>query len=204
VVLALLAGTYQPIQFGGESGGAFPGLPRGTGLRTVDSFGVGDGDLYLPPQRGVFTLTESIYNAGPETVTIQAASILSPQAQTDGIAPWPLTPAGQVRWRLESTGLGPASPTSGTAIRAVSLVPGQGLVLGIPLRMSGSCYLPGGWQGEDTFYVKERFLFFTYWVAVKVQIPWIRQEPFDPGNRTSGPASEPLQLPASALVCPKE
>jgi hypothetical protein len=28
-VLAVLAGTYQPVQFGGESGGVFPGLPNG-------------------------------------------------------------------------------------------------------------------------------------------------------------------------------
>jgi hypothetical protein len=43
VVLAILAGTYQPIQFGGGSGGPFNGLPTGTGIRFVNTFGVSRG-----------------------------------------------------------------------------------------------------------------------------------------------------------------
>jgi hypothetical protein len=91
VALAVLAGTYQPVQFGGTGGGAFPGLPAGTGIRAVNTFGGATGETYVPPQRGVFTLTESIQNTGPRTVTILAVSILSPQDQVSGIAPWPLT-----------------------------------------------------------------------------------------------------------------
>jgi hypothetical protein len=81
VILAVLAGTYQPVQFGEAYGGAFPGLPAGTAFRTVNNFGGATGQTYIPPQRGVFTLTESIQNTGPQTVTIEAVSILSPQVQ---------------------------------------------------------------------------------------------------------------------------
>jgi len=35
VVLGTLAGTYQPIQAGGEDGIHFPGLPTGTGITSV-------------------------------------------------------------------------------------------------------------------------------------------------------------------------
>ena len=101
VVLAVLAGTYQPVQFGGESGAGFPGLPTGTGIHFVNTFGGQQGELYVPPQAGVFTLKVSVYNTGPETVTIEAISILSPQEQASeaqGISPWPLTPAGQALW----------------------------------------------------------------------------------------------------------
>jgi hypothetical protein len=206
VILAVLAGTYQPVRFGGQWGGAFPGLPTGTGIRTVNNFGRPDGDTYVPQQSGVFTLTESIFNAGPQTVIIEAVSILSPQDQANiaNVAPWPLTPAGPVRWMLQYTGPDPKSTVGGTSIRNVSLSPEQGLILGIPLRMSGICYDPNGWTGNDVVYVKERFLFFTHWVAVRVQSPWILHQPFDPGNRSSGPASEPLEEPAKDLICPSK
>jgi hypothetical protein len=41
-VLGVLAGTYQPLEFGGQSAfgnGYFPSLPNGTGLRLVNTFG---------------------------------------------------------------------------------------------------------------------------------------------------------------------
>ena len=66
VVLAVLAATYQPVQFGGAWGGNFPGMPAGKGIRDVNTFGGATGQTYVPPQSGVFTITESIYNPGPE------------------------------------------------------------------------------------------------------------------------------------------
>jgi len=36
---ATLAGTYQPVQFGGETGVRFPGLPTATGSTFVNTFG---------------------------------------------------------------------------------------------------------------------------------------------------------------------
>ena len=38
--------------------------------------------------------------------------------------------------------------------------------------------------------MKERFLFFTHWVAVTFQIPWIFHQPANPGDE-----------PAKDLVC---
>jgi hypothetical protein len=60
----------------------------------------------------------------------------------------------------------------------------------------------GGWTGNDVFYVKERFLFFTHWVAVQVQSPWILHEPFDLGNPGPPLASQSIQVPAKGLICP--
>jgi hypothetical protein len=78
VVAGVLAGTYQPVVFGGYWGGYFPGLPAGVGLRLVNTFGSSSGDLYVPPQHGVFTVTESIQNSGPLTVTIEAVTVTRP------------------------------------------------------------------------------------------------------------------------------
>lgn len=204
VILAVLAESYQPVRFGDASGGTFPGLPAGTGFRTVNTGGA-TGKTYIPPQLDVFTLTESIQNTGPQTVTILAVSILSPQQQADdtpdGIAPWPLTPAGTAHWMTPAYER-PHSTSVGSFATSVSLAPGEFMYVGIPLRMSGSCYDPAGYAGNNTFYVKERFGFFTHWAAVKVQSPWILHSPYDPGNRTSGPASLPLEQPAKDLVCP--
>jgi len=38
-VLGTLAGTYKPVQFGGETGVRFPGLPTATGSTFVNTFG---------------------------------------------------------------------------------------------------------------------------------------------------------------------
>jgi hypothetical protein len=65
MVLAALAATYQPVQFGGAWGGTLPGLPAGTGVGQVNTFGALTGQTDIPPQSGVFTITESIYNTGP-------------------------------------------------------------------------------------------------------------------------------------------
>jgi hypothetical protein len=186
-VLGVLAGTYQPIEFGGQWSTAsgsnyFPGLPSGTGLRSVNTFGEHTGQLYMPPQAGVFTVAESIYNNGPKPVTIEAVSILSPQDQayaTEGESPWPLVPAGPVHWTLQIQGLPHAGPGRGTSVAGVTLRPHQGLLLGFPLKLSGggACYTPGGWTGTDTFYVKERFGPFTHWVTVQFPQPLTMHEP---------------------------
>jgi hypothetical protein len=119
-VLGVLAGTYQPLEFGGQwstAGGSnyFPGLPSGTGLRSVNTFGERTGQVYVPPQGGVFTVMESIYDNGPKPVTIEAVSILSPQNQAyaaEGESPWPVVPAGPVHWTLQIQGLPHAGPAA--------------------------------------------------------------------------------------------
>jgi hypothetical protein len=199
-VLGVLAGTYQPVEFGGQWSTAsgsnyFPGLPSGTGLRSVNTFGEQIGQLYVPPQTGVFTVAESIGNNGPKPVTIEAVSILSPQDQAnraEGESPWPLVPAGPVHWTLQIQGLPHAGPGSGTSVAGVTLPPHQGLLLGFPLRLSdgGVCYVAGGWAGVDTFYVKERFGPFTHWVTVKFPQPLTMREPEARGS-----------VPANDRVC---
>ena len=197
VVLAVLAGTYQPIRFGDTYGGDFPGLPHGTGLRSVNTFAGATGEIYVPPQSGAFSVIPSIYNDGPLSVTIEAVSILSPQQQADasrGDAPWPLLPAGPVRWAFQYTGPGRPDLPSGRSVAGVSLPSGQGMSLGIPLRLSGVCRDRTGWTGTDVFYVKERFGFFTHWVAIHFQPSLIMHEPSPP----NGPGAEPAQ----DLICP--
>jgi len=193
VMLAVLAGTYQPVQFGDEGTASFPGLPTATGFRSVNTFGDDMGEWYVPPQPGVFTIGEAIANTGPQAVTIEAVSILSPQdqsSQAQGIRPWPLTPAGQALWIPTVYGRGQGEPASGSPVAGLSLAPGESVLVGVPVRPSGTCYDPNGWTGVDTFYVEERFLFFTHWVAVKFQIPWIFHGPANPGDE-----------PAKDLVC---
>jgi hypothetical protein len=193
VTLAVLAGTYQPVQFGDASGGSFAGLPAGTGLRAVNTFGGAIGETYVPPQLGVFTIAESIQNTGPVPVTIEAVSILSPQDQayeTQGQPPSPLTPAGSVAWWSDKYSLDQEPPFSGSSVAGISIAPGQMIRVGIPVRMSGTCYDPAGWTGTDVFYVKERFLFFTHWVAVNFERSYILRAPSNPGGE-----------PAKDLVC---
>ena len=130
VVLAVLAGTYQPVQFGDAYGGTFPGLPTGAGIRIVNNFGDATGEFYAPPQSGVFSVTPSIFNNGPEAVTIEAVSILSPQDQANiahGASPWPLVPAGEVHWRFQYNNPDQKRPISGSSVVGVTLPPGQGM-----------------------------------------------------------------------------
>jgi hypothetical protein len=183
VVLGTLAGTYQPIRGGGESGTQFPGLPTGTGLRSVNTFGVDPGQTYVPPQRGAFTILQALSNVGPEPVTIEAISILSPQQQAEekeGIPGYPLTLAGAVRW---IPAFGHNWPASGRPVAGLSLAPGQDILIGIPLRQSGTCYDPNGWTSPDGFYVKERYLTFTHWVTVQFQPALVLHYPSVPGQK---------------------
>lgn len=182
VVLGVLAGTYQPIRGGGESGTQFPGLPTGTGLRSVNTFGLDPGQIYAPPQRGAFTILQALSNVGPEPVTIEAISILSPQQQAEekeGIPAYPLTLAGAVRW---IPAFGHNWPASGRPVAGLSLAPGQDILIGIPLRQSGTCYDPSGWISPDGFYVKERYLTFTHWVTVQFQPALVLHYPSTPGQ----------------------
>ena|SRR5215472_470169 len=114
---------------------------------------------------------ESIQNSGRAAVTIEAVTVLRPD-QT-AVTAWPPTPAGQV---LYLPGDGPR-PASGRPVAGLSLRPGQSIVVGIPVRLRGACYVPNGWSGLSTFYAKERFAFFTHWVPIPVGTPLIFHEP---------------------------
>ena len=88
VIVAVLANTYQPLTLGGLGNSAelYPGLPAGVGIHYVNNFGGVSEDIYIPPQRGTFSLFVDIYNNGTYAVTIQSVTV-----------PQPLTPAGPVR-----------------------------------------------------------------------------------------------------------
>ena len=61
-----------------------------------------------------------------------------------------------------------------------------------PDQLCRRCHLvTGGWTGIDTFYVKDRFLAFTHWVAVQVQPSLLLRAPADTG------------VPSQDLTCPK-
>jgi hypothetical protein len=189
VVLAVLAGTYQPVQFGSSYGGAYPGMPAGVGIHAVNTFGEQVGQTLIPPQHGAFTLTVSIDNAGPRAVTIEAVSFQSPQRA--GLSAWPLIAAGSVHWMLE--GYPPhvrPGPYSGTSVTGLSLSPHEAVRLGIPVRMP-SCFLTGAWTTIDAFYVQVRFLGFTHWVPIELPSALLMPEPASPG------------VPAKDLTCPK-
>lgn len=70
-----------------------------------------------------------------------------------------------------------ARPAKGRPVAGLSLRAGQAIVVGIPARLSGACYVPNGWTGLNFFYVKERFGFFTRWVAIPLGTPLVFHEP---------------------------
>jgi len=174
VFLATLAGTYQPLRFGGEWGGSFPGLPSGVGIRTVNTFGIATGDLYVPPQPGPFAIVESIQNSGSYGVTIEALSVQSPSADYPA---WPLAIAGPVLYRPEG---GPLW-SKGQPLLGLSLRPGQAIQVAIPLRQQGACYTQG-WVGTSFFYVEEKFLTFEHWVKIPLGAPLVMHQPEPPGS----------------------
>lgn len=168
-------------------------MPAARGIQTVNTFGDNQGETYVPPQLGVFTILETILNTGPEPVTIEAVSMLSPAEQANqaqGSPPWPLTPAGPVRWQNMITSSIEPRPVSGTSVAGLTLRPGEDVYVGIPVRLSGTCYDPGSFAAVDTFYVKERFLSFTHWVTITLGSPFIFRQPSSPGGE-----------PAKDLTC---
>ena len=183
VVSGVLAATYQPLEFGGAAGGAFAGLPVGSLPRFVNNFA---GEVYyIPPQRTVFTIVESIENSGPKAVAIEGVSLVAPPSP--GISPWPLRPAGQARYMPEYNN---DYTKPGLPVQGLSLGPGQSIRVGIPVKMAGDCYVRDSSVGVTEFYVEERFLMFTQWVALPVGTPLFMYEP------------EPRDA-GSDLVCPK-
>jgi hypothetical protein len=156
VVLMAFAARYQPLEFGGASGGAFPGLPPTVGARDVDTFAGQDGVYYIPPQPGPFTVSESITNTGPRRVTILAVLLLPPGSA------FPVMPAGESRW-MPMTG---EPRGGGQPINGLVLQPHQFVRVGIPVRMRYRCTDAEGWSTLDSFYVHERFLTFTRWVQL--------------------------------------
>ena len=179
VVLGLLASTYQPLAFGGSAGGTFPGLPAGSPGRPVNSCGGLTPGSCIPAQRGVFTIVESIQNTGPNAVTIEAVSMTHPVPHAPS---WPLVAAGHVLYMPEYYTRGQRVWKAGRPFRGLSLAPAQDITVDIPVRMARACYVRSSVITLNVFYVEERFLTFTQWVALPLGAPIMMREPEGPGG----------------------
>ncbi len=156
-ILLPLAVTYQPLQPGGAGGISFPGLRTGTGIRWVSQYIPNGPYLYVPVQRRPFALTASVVNLGSFPVTIAGVW------QQPGS---PFSPAGPVRYLTEAE-WNLAHPGR-HVLHDVTLAPGQGIMIGMPLRMR-YCADRRNYAGQDVFMVTVRFLGFTH----TVPIPWV-------------------------------
>ena len=182
LVLVLLLATYQPLVFGNGWGSQFPGLPIAKGERTVNNFATASGDLYIPPQRGSFAIVESVQNNGPRAVTIEAVSVVAPGSQ----AAWPLVATGPVLYMPEYYNHNERTWASGRPVKGLSLGPSQGVLLGIPLRLSAACYEKTAWSRASEFYVEERYLGFTHWVTLPLGAPILVRSPEAPHQSIAG------------------
>jgi hypothetical protein len=154
----LRAASYQPLAYGSDEALGFPGLPSGKGLRVVNNLGGYHEDIYIPPQRGTFSLFVDILNSGSRTVTIEAVRF---PLGTE------LFPTGPERYARPDWWGGPRVSFPSRIFHPVALAPGQEIYIGIPVRTS-PCAEPDSWEGVPSFYVTYRWLFFTHTTA----IPW--------------------------------
>lgn len=155
--LGVFASRYQPLSDGGLSGPALPGLPAGAGLRVLH----GPGGTYIPPQRGVISLTESIRNIGTHAVTIVSVGFDGPQPQLAGkvlnVTAYVTQFHGQPRTNFKPE-----------PVDFSTRGPGQFMALEIPLRVPvcAGDQRAGALVSTDVFVVKERFLGFTHLVRI--------------------------------------
>ena len=162
IIAAVAAAHYQPLSVSSQgelATQAFPGLPVGRGITVVNTFGYYRQDIYIPPQRGVFSLLVTVANNGSRSVTIVSA------------APPPLSmqPAGPVRY-LASSSFSAASGSMREVWRVLhdyQLRPGADVEIGMPVQ-TWPCEQMDGWQYVTDFDVRMRFAGFTR----TVQLPW--------------------------------
>lgn len=161
-VLATLANAYQPLTFGDTSmrALAYPGLPAGHGIRTVNTFGGAREDFYIPPQRGTFYLSVSIMNTGSRPVIIE--SVTMPRSSD-------LRQAGQTRYARPGGGNGaPIPPPAKRVLHNVTLGHWQEIFVAIPVRSWPCTSKEFGWSTVPSFEVTYRFAIFTHIAA----LPW--------------------------------
>ncbi len=180
IVAIVLSAAYQPLTFGGEAGGSFAGLPSGVGLRQVNTFAGSNGELFIPPQGGTFTISTSIMNNGPESVTIEAVAP-GPPAEPSATW-WPFRSAGRVHYAPFEF---PTALHAGTLGSGLSIPPGEAISIGVPVRFSNDCFEASGWATVTTLWVKERYLTFTQWVEIPIGQTLVAQEPVPRGSPAS-------------------
>lgn len=147
-----LAATYQPTAWGCCEAG-----PQGD-IRAVNLFAYYRAGSYVPPQRGKITFVVSIENSGSWPVRIDSVTLGPGYTQ--------LRLAGPVTYS-RTIANGRFMPPRPPVLRDVSLGAGQQIIVAISLRTS-PCAMTSGWDELPSFYVNERFLFFTHAVA----LPW--------------------------------
>jgi hypothetical protein len=155
-VLLAKAAVYQPLGWGEDQF-----RPIGVGIRPVNQFGHYRYDYYVPPQRGKFTFVVSITNTGSRPVIIEGLSVR--QGVVGLVGPVFYTTAFYTSQAPFSNKLPSGSPV----LHDVTLGAGRSIVVAIAMRTS-PCATPDGWTSIPSFFVKERFLFFTHTVA----LPW--------------------------------
>jgi hypothetical protein len=181
VALTVAAARYQPVSAAGTSRGGFPGLPAGSGLRLVNDFGPTTGEIYVPPGAGKFTISRTIENSGPMTVTIEGVT-LSPPSPFGPFPTWPLVQTGPALYVRERSPGARTTWKSGRPLHDVALGAGQAITIGVPVEAAYPCYLTDSSTGLDGFYLEERFSGFVHWLAVPLVSPVIMQEPFQRGK----------------------
>jgi hypothetical protein len=159
VLAYLWRASFQPLGYGSTSVSTeyYPGLPTGTGIRTVNTFGFLREDVYIPPQPGAFSLFVDLANDGGRSVTIESVTL--PRGG-------PLTMAGPVVYARPGGGYGqPAIPLRHSILRNVVLAPGHEIYIGLLVR-SWPCAIDDSWAAVPAVNVTYRFLVFTHTVAV--------------------------------------
>jgi len=157
IVLAVLAYCYQPLAYGGTgfTNEYFRGLPTGKGIHLVNTVGGLHEDVYIPPQRGVFSLFVDIANLGPRSVMIEAVTV------PRGGPVWAAGPA-RYAWQGQSQPI-----TKPHLLRHVRLGPGREVLVGLPVR-TWSCTSKSGWASVPSAFVTYQFGPFRHRVA----LPW--------------------------------
>jgi hypothetical protein len=163
VILAVVASRYEPLGFGSlsNSAEAFPGLPTGQGIHEVNTVGGLHEDVYIPPQRGTFSLFADVANNGTHPVTITAVRLPAGS---------PISLAGPVRYSYMGMGPNPDNempPPASRVLHSVVLQPGEQLFLGFPVHM-WPCGQKDGWMSLSEFDVTMKYLSFAHTVA----LPW--------------------------------
>jgi hypothetical protein len=161
-ILAIVAGRYQPVSYGSVSSSIewFPGLPAGHGIRPVNDLGGAHEDMYIPPQRGVFSLFADLANNGTHPVTI--VSVRLPEGSG-------LFLAAPVRYSVPGTGgSSQISPPVSRVLHEVVLQPGRDLYVGFPVHMWPCTTNDENWETIFSFSVRVRYSIFTH----TVEVPW--------------------------------
>jgi hypothetical protein len=186
---AIQAAAYQPVIFGGSSGGL-----RGQIVsRQIDTFGPFGPQTYIRPQAPAHgALIMSLANTGPHAVTIESVSMLPPGVPPSQRQSLVLAGAGPVTYSPQS---GEPTGRSGRLAGAV-LAPGQYIDIRIPV-VSARCWVPNSWTSVTSFWVTTKYLF---WVH-HVQIGWTTGSSF-PSEAIVAREAVPASTNTPGLECP--